>query len=344
MFSDNLVIGLDIGSQSIKMVEIKNTPTGKELQTFGLANHNLALDGFWDNKLLRQLAQIIEEIMKVNHFNGVKTVISVMSKDVYVTTMDFESTWDKNRINTEIERQSPYFLPYPPDEMRLSWKEITVDDEIIDFTGKQRVSIKALPKFVIENSKNLLEYLNLDGIVLENQTESQVRSLLYPDSGNTILMDVGSKQTTFNIIIDGVLRSSAFIPVGSNQITADLSNNLGVEEETADFFKKDLQLINLMQLPKPFTDFMKVIKTELNSFVDLNRKIGQSPNKIVMTGGGIYTAGFWEFFSSYELPVYLGNALRQIILDEEFKQLLSPVNNQFSTAIGLAMWDETMQS
>ncbi|MGL4759318.1 MAG: pilus assembly protein PilM, partial [Patescibacteria group bacterium] len=206
MFSDNLVIGLDIGSQSIKMVEIKNTEKGKELQTFGVGAHELNLEGFWDNKLLRQLASIIEEIMKVNHFNGVKTVISVMSKDVYVTTMDFEADWSKSKIDTEITRQAPYFLPHPPEEMRMSWKPITVDDEITQYIGKQRVSVKALPKFVIENSKNLLEYLNLDGIVLEDQTESQIRSLLFPDTGNTILLDVGSKQTTFSIIIDGVLR------------------------------------------------------------------------------------------------------------------------------------------
>lgn len=340
MFSDNILIGLDIGSSSIKMAEVKHGKNGRDLVTFGLANHNLDLNGYWDSQKLRKLSIIIDDIMKSNRFSGVRTVISVMSKDVYVTTMDFDSQWDKKKIQSEIERQAPYFLPYPPDEMRLSWKPIPKEQDVLSYTGKQRVSIKALPDFVIDNSKNLLEHINLDGLVLENQTESQIRSLLTPDSGNTILVDVGDSQSTFNIVADGILRSSSHIPIGVGQINKDLSDSMGVDLQIAEFFKRDLHLINLFQLPKQVLDFYKVLKTELNSFVTLNKKIGQFPNKIIFTGGGTSTAGFYEFFDGFEVPVYFGNPLRQINVDDDFKPIITPIANQFSTAIGLAIWGE----
>jgi len=98
MFSDKTIIGLDIGSDSIKMVEIMHSKNGKQLETYGIAKHGLALDGYWDSSRLRQIGNIISEIMKAGNFAGVKTVMSVQSKDVYVTTMDFESTWNKNNV------------------------------------------------------------------------------------------------------------------------------------------------------------------------------------------------------------------------------------------------------
>jgi type IV pilus assembly protein PilM len=341
MFSDNVLIGLDIGTHSIKMVEVKNTSNGKELLTFGMAYHSVNLESYWDSTRLRQLSMIIDEIIKTNNFIGVRTVMSVMSRDVYVTTMDFDANWDKKKIQAEIEKQAPYFLPYPPDEMRLSWRLIEQDEAIAQYTGKQRVSINALPDFIIENSKNLLEHINLDGVALENQSVSQIRSTLFGDRGNTILVDIGAHQTTFNIVVDGVLRSSSHIPMGSEYITKDLSDSLGIETQIAEYFKRDLHLVNLFQLPRPLGDFYKVLRTELNSFIELNKKVGQAPSKIVFTGGGVYTTGFVEYFNKSAIPIYFASSLRQLRISEDLFPLITPVNNQFSTAIGLAIWSES---
>ena len=245
MFADKVQIGLDIGSDSIKMVEARNEKGRFELLTYGTAKHNLDLEGYWDSTKLRQLSRIIEDIMESGDFGGVKTIMSVQSKDVYVTTMDFDLGWDKKRIQTEIEKQAPYFLPYPPDEMRLSWSLIDNDPRITSYVGKQRAIINALPDFVIENSKNLLEHVNLDGAALENQTISQIRSILSDDHGNTVLVDMGAKQTNFSIVVDGVLRSSSHIPVGSEKITKDFSESLGIDLTVAEYLKKDIGLVNL---------------------------------------------------------------------------------------------------
>ena len=340
MFSDKTIIGLDIGSDSIKMVEIAHSKKGKQLETYGIAKHGLALDGYWDSSRLRQIGNIITEIMKAGNFSGVKTVMSVQSKDVYVTTMDFESSWNKKQIQDEIDKQAPYFLPYPPDEMRLSWSLIKNDPRIVAYTGKQRVIINALPDFVIENSKNLLEHVNLDGAALENQTISQIRACLTPDQGNTVLVDIGGKNTTFSIIVDGVLRSSSHVPVGTDKITEDLSKALGVENSIADFFKMDINLVNLFTLPKQVIDNLAVIKSELGIFVDLNRKVSQEPQKVVITGGGIYSPGFVEFFKEFQTPVYVGNCLRRIVVTEDYKPYIYPVVSQLATALGLALRED----
>lgn len=131
MFSNANVIGLDIGSESIKMVEIAHENNRMELATYGVAKHNLNIDGYWGSSKLRPLATIIEDILDSGNFSGIKTVMSVRSKDVYVTTMDFDANWGKKRIENEIHKQASYFLPYPPDEMRLSWSLLNNDRSLL---------------------------------------------------------------------------------------------------------------------------------------------------------------------------------------------------------------------
>ena len=346
MFSDTTLIGLEISTTGIKLVEIKHSKSDQSAQilTFGTATHTIDLEGYWNATKLRQLSIIIEEILKKNHFTGLKTIMGIMSRHVYVTSMDFEATASKAKIQSEIDRQAPYFLPYPPDETHLSWKEAKINPTIVEYTNKKRINITALPDFVIENSKNLLEQINLDGISLENQTVSQLRSLLMGDVGNTILVDIGANQTTLSIVVDGSLRSTSQIPFGSHQITKDLASSLGLSDITAESFKQDLHLVNLFQLPKPILDFYKVLRTELSTFVELNRKIGQSPDKVILTGGGVSTAGLVEYFKDNplpnSLPIYLGNPLRNTKVNRELMPLLSPIANQLSTAIGLALLRE----
>jgi len=341
MFSSGkAVIGLDIGADSIKMVEVNHGDQFQEIATYGIAKHSLGVDGYWDGSRLRQLATIVEDILDSGNFAGVKTVMSVQSKDVYVTTMDFDAGWSKKMIQDEIDRQAPYFLPYPPDEMRLSWSLIQNDPRIMKFTGKQRVIINALPDFVIENSKNLLEHCNLDGAALENQTISQTRCALSPDTGNTVLVDIGGKNMTFSIIVDAILRSSSHLPIGTDKISTDLSTALGLDVPVAEYFKRDLGLVNLYHLPKPLQDSLVVMRSELQNFVDLNKKVAQDPGKIVITGGGVYTPGFIEFFHDFPVPVYVANCLRQVRVPQSFQPYLMPMINQLSTSIGLALRDD----
>ncbi len=336
MLQNTNVIGLDIGTDSIKLVEVSHKENSLALVTYGVASHNLNLEGYWDKGLLRQLSTIIEDIMHSGDFQGYKTVMSVQSKEVYVSTMDFEVAWDNQRIEEEINQQSSYFLPYPPDEMRVSWSLIANEPQIEQYTGKKRAIINALPEFVITNSKNLFEHVDLDGVVLENQTISQIRSTLRNDRGNTVLIDYGGKNTTFSIIVDGVLRSSTHFPIGSEKITEDISEAIGLEKETAGYFKHDIGLVNLYELPKQVDENFAVIKSELQTFIELNKRASQTPNKVVFTGGGSYTPGFIEYFKDLKTPTFLGNCTLHLHIPPHLLPHIMPLSNQLSTAIGLA--------
>jgi type IV pilus assembly protein PilM len=339
--NEKRILGLDIGSSNLKMVEIKHNGDTKELVTYGVYKHELNLDGFWDNDKIDKFAKTIELIRKNANFKTMKTVVALPAKHVFVTTMDFEATWNKKMIQDEINRQARYFLPYPPDEMKVSWNLTATNETLVNVTGKQRVIINALPNFVVTNITNLLNRCNLEGVAFENQTLSLARAVLKGDTKNTILIDVGSVSTTYSIIINGTLRNSYTSNFGVKKLDEIIASSLGITVNQAESFKKDLSLVNLFELPLEVTNHINLIKGELSNFYQQNVKIAQNPEQVVITGGGILTPGIIQNLSKncVPIPIYEGFVKYDLKLDGQKKLSFAPLLNQFSTAIGLALRD-----
>lgn len=326
------VIGLDIGTHSIKMVEIDHRKNGMVLNTFATVSHSVSLDGYWNSSVLRDIATKIDKIMAKSNFVGIKTVMSIRSRDVYVTTMDFDPSLSEQSIRAEINRQAPFFLPLPPDQMRLSYDLVKTPT----LAGKKRIVINATPDYVVENGRNLLEHLNLDGEAIENATLSQIRAMLGNQLGAIVLVDMGGWHTVISLVINGNLRSSTYIPHGTQQIAKEIAESLGTSDEIGEEFMRDLNLVDLAHLPKPFLDYLDVIKDELRVFIELNEKVGQKAESIVFTGGGALTPGVEEYLTDLHLPISIGNPLENLIIDDKLLPYISPVAKQMAVAIGLA--------
>ncbi|MGL4759328.1 MAG: pilus assembly protein PilM [Patescibacteria group bacterium] len=340
IFTEKKILGLDIGSNSIKIVEVSHTNKRKELSSFALAEHQIDLDGYWDNKKIEELSQLISNARKKAGFSSIKTVVALQAKYVFVTSMDFELGWNKKMIQEEINRQAKFFLPYPPDEMRVNWNVIQTNTNVSSLTGKQRVVINALPNFVIENITNLLNKSGLEGVALENQTISLTRIFLKSDRRSTIIVDLGNESTTYSIIIDGVLRNSFTSTIGFVRLDEALQNSLGIKLTHAENFKKDLSLVNLFELPKELSNHLSLINSELKNFYDQNVKIAQIPEQIILTGGGVLTAGILESLVGLPIPIKIGEISKDLYIDDHKIRSVSPIINSLSSSIGLAMRED----
>jgi type IV pilus assembly protein PilM len=342
IFSSTDIIGIDIGSESIKMAEIDHSD-GMELTTFGVGRHELDLSGYWNAKTLKSLSTIITTILNQSGFAAIKAIISVPSKDVFVTTIDFPAGTKREQIESDVATQAQFFLPYTADEMRLSWSYINDEDEKKDVLDKPiKVVLNALPEFVIENTRNLLEHLSLDGIALENQTLAQIRSMfkkkeeINKDEA-VILIDIGSTQTVFSLVKGVKLLASTFINVGSHSVTNNIAESIGLDIDIAEYFKRDLSFVNLTNLPKAMQDYLMILDHELQEFIEVTKHINAKPIRVVLTGGGVYTAGILNYFHNYELEFNIGDPLNRITIAQKLIPYISPVIHELSAAIGLAM-------
>ncbi|MGL4758473.1 MAG: hypothetical protein ACRCXZ_04005, partial [Patescibacteria group bacterium] len=119
-----------------------------------------------------------------------------------------------------------------------------------------------------------------------------------------------------------------------------IQNSLGITRKSAENFKKDLGLVNLFELPKEFSNHISLIKAELKNFYDQNIKIAQIPEQVIVTGGGVLTAGLLKLVSDFPIPVKIGKVSKDLYIEDLKNKSLSPISSSLTSAIGLALRDD----
>ncbi|NJK70831.1 MAG: hypothetical protein HC932_00970 [Thermales bacterium] len=68
--------------------------------------------------------------------------------------------------------------------------------------------------------------------------------------------------------------------------------------------------------------------------------MAQTPQKVIVNGGGVLTVGFMEYFKNFEIPVYEANNFRKIKVSDNLKPYVMPIASQLATAVGLSLREE----
>src|SRR6202140_4447174 len=208
------VVGLDIGSSSIKAVELKNTKAGYELVSFGL--EPLAQDTVVDGAIMDAplVAGAIGTIFDRQQIRtrSVATAVSghsVIVKRVTLPLMSEEELYD--RIQSEASQHIPFDI-----------SDVNLDHQILESGDSQMdVLLVAVKKDKILNYTNVLAQagktpvvVDIDAFGLQNCFEGNYD----PDAGQTVaLLNVGASVMNINIVRGGVPLFTRDVSVGGNQ-------------------------------------------------------------------------------------------------------------------------------
>src|ERR1700678_2158844 len=183
------VVGLDIGSSSIKAVELKSTKQGYELVSFGLEPlaQDTVVDGaIMDAPLVAGAISSIFETQKVKTKNVATAVSghSVIVKRVTLPMMTEEELYDR------IQAEASQHIPFDIADVNLSYQHLDSVDSQMD------VLLVAVKKDKILNHTNVLAQANktpvvvdIDAFALQNCYELNYD----PDpSQTTALLNIGA--------------------------------------------------------------------------------------------------------------------------------------------------------
>src|ERR1700680_4251098 len=229
------LIGLDIGSSSIKAVELKSTKQGYELVSFGL--DPLAQDTVVDGAIMDAplVAGAISNIFETQKFKpkSVATAVSgpsVIVKRVTLPMMTEEELYD--RIQSEASQHIPFDIA-----------DVNLDYQLLESVDSQMdVLLVAVKKDKILNHTNVLAQagktptvVDIDAFALQNCYEVNYD----PDPGQTAaLLNVGACVMNINIVRGGVPLFTRDVSVGGNQYTDALQKELDLSYEDAERLKK----------------------------------------------------------------------------------------------------------
>ncbi len=335
------LVGLDIGSSSIKAVELKSTKQGYELVSFGLEPlaQDTVVDGaIMDAPLVAAGISSIFERQKIKTKNVATSVSghSVIVKRVAMPLMTEEELFDR------IQAEASQHIPFDIADVNLSYQLLESMDSQMD------VLLVAVKKDKILNHTNVLAQagktptvVDIDAFALQNCFEVNYD----PDPGQTVaLMNIGASVMNINIVRGGVPLFPRDVSVGGNQYTDALQKELDLSFEDAERLKHGETLPGVAEEQRAtiLRSVSDILILEIQKTFDFFRATasGENIQRIYVAGGTARVPGLVDLLrEEFAMPVEEMYPFRKIVINpgrhnEEQIRELAP---RLAIAVGLAL-------
>lgn len=328
-------LGVDIGSSNIKVVQLGVSDNKFVLETYGLVNVSYQIASKDSLAAIGKTSEILRELTVKAGVSSKHVIASLPNSAVFTSVIEMPRIPERE-LKAAIEFEARKYVPLPLEEVALSWSilEGRLDQE----SSKQKILLTAVPSIVIENYVKVFGQAQLEPQALEIEALSLIRSLVGDDVNTVLLIDIGAKNTSLNLVEGGYLRLSKNLTVGGDTVTASIAQSLSVNFTRAEQFKKDFGLSSQAnQIPQIMRPILDIIKNEAMQLISLFESRGSKLNKILLSGGGAKLPSLLEYFGTLGKNIELGNPWKRIIYPPALKPVIEPLGLNLAVAIGLAM-------
>jgi len=231
------VIGLDIGSSSIKLVELKEDKKGYKLQT--LAISPLPPEVIVDGSLMDSVTIIdtIRDLISTSKTKTKDVVTSVSGHAVIVKKISLPFMTE-TELEESIQWEAERYIPFDINDVNIDFQifgSTPENPEVMDvvLVAAKKDVINDYVSVIMESGLNPV-IIDIDSFALENMLAMNY------DMGKeeTIaIANVGASITNINIIRNNISSFTRDIFKGGNQITEEIQRQLHVDHEEAERIK-----------------------------------------------------------------------------------------------------------
>jgi type IV pilus assembly protein PilM len=347
------VLGIDIGTSSIKVVELDKKSGRFELINYGTfelkGSQSLIPEAdAWQNILKlpdQEIAMGMQELIKQAKFQAIDVVASIPSFSTFATVIELPYV-----SNEDLARALPFeakkYIPIPLDEVVLDWSIVGVSNGNSSEAGKPstvEVFLAAVPKDETTRYQNIVKTAGLRLKAIELENSALIRSLLGNDLSPTAIVNIGGRSTSIIIVNRGFERVSHNYEVGGFEITKAISQSLNVSLEKADELKRKYGLKkgedNVINESMISLVDMMIFETK-KTIANYEETKKETVSNVILIGGLANMPGFVEYFKEkLGREVILGNPLSRLIHPRELDPITGELSSIFSVALGLGMRD-----
>ncbi|MGE0787106.1 MAG: type IV pilus assembly protein PilM [Sandaracinaceae bacterium] len=343
MSEGNNLVGVDIGSSSIKVAELKEKRGGARALV-GFGYHPLPSETIVDGHIMNTGA-VVEGLSKLFHKAKRRDValrVSGHSVIIKKITMPFMTTAElEEQINWEAEQHIPFDLA----EVQIDWNVLNQRAD----QGQMDVLLVAAKKEEINDLTNLAleaklkpRVVDLDAFSVQNAFEAAYGPA--PTEQTIVLIHVGASLTTLNILAEGTTSFTRDIGNGGQHITEEIQRALGISHEEAEAYKcgGDGRGLVPREVPEIITQVVDQLAGEIQRSLDfyLATSGGGEVGRVLVSGG---TANIRALLDAIEqrcrVPVERLEPLRMAVPEGKRVDpaLLSARASQATVALGLAL-------
>ncbi|SRR4030042_4526972 len=334
-------VGVDIGSKTIKIVEIAHESGKLRLKSSGIVGHkSVTPDQIKDDKEFGILAESIKKLHKEARVSSKSVAIALPETQVYTRTIRFPLLTD-SEIASAVKWEAEQYIPIPVNDAIIQHQIIERKEST---PAQVVVLLVAAPKVLVEKYAKAIEMAGLTLASVETELIALVRSLA-PDDQTVMIVDLGARSTNIAISRNAQLVFSRSIPTAGEAFTRAVAQILGVQEAQAEEYKRTYGFSNTQlegKIKVALEPVFRMIVDEMKKAIHYyqSEEKGDSPTSAILAGG---TAGMPEVASGFTqllgMEVIVGNPFSKVEVDPEAVKTLAGYAPFYSTSVGLAMKD-----
>jgi len=339
------VIGVDIGSSSLKVVQLRREGGTAVLETYG----ELALGpyagvevGQATNLPATKIAETLNDLLREANVTTKDAGISIPFSRSLLTLVELPRRDNPAEQKTVIELEARKYIPVPVSEVQLDWFIIP---EAIPEGAAPSPKVQVLLVAVHNDELTLLE-----GVIRESQLAatfyeieifSTIRSVVDEPVKPVLVLDIGASATKVYVVEHGVVALSHNIPRGGQDVTRTIATSQGITVGNAEIMKKEHGFAQEEGTYDPRSIelvFSRIFEEAKRALAQYENAKGKQVACLVLTGGGGVTkelAAYAKTFFSVE--VRIADPFGKTQAPAFMRPVLEAIGPEFAVAVGLAL-------
>jgi type IV pilus assembly protein PilM len=287
-------VALDIGSSSIKMVEVEVDKSGYRLLNMGI--QPIPAMAIQNNMVADQDAVVkaIQNLVKNHGVRAKQVVASVPGRVAIIKKIQLPAQGEQE-LDANVEFQASQLIPDTLENVNLDYQAL----DYVENSDKIDVVLVAVKKDIINSYTQAIKdaelvpaIVDVDYFAMENMFEINYE---LETSGIVGLIHIGARYTSINVLKHGVSAFTGDLPVGGESFTEALVHALQLSYDQAEALKigggsDSKKQAEVESLLKPTADYLA---SEISRTLSLYRHMADEGgiHKIYLSGGSAKTPG-----------------------------------------------------
>lgn len=338
------VIGLDISSTSVKLLELSQAGSRYRVESYAVAAlpANAVVE-----KNINEVEAVAETVLKAYEQARTKVklaAVAVAGSAVITKVIEMDEGLTDDQMESQIVLEADQYIPYPLDEVAIDFE---VQGPTEDNPDRVNVLLAACRRENVDLRVDALELAEVGAKIVDVEAYSMERafSLIqnqfsHDDSTTVAIVDVGATMTTLSVLTGGQTIYTREQLFGGKQLTEEIQRRYGMTAEEAGLSKKQGGLPDDYELEVlvPFKDaVVQQVTRSLQFFFSSSQY--NDVDQIVLAGGVASMSGLAELVEEkLGTPTVVANPFAEMALSSKVDAMaLSNDAPGLMIACGLAM-------
>jgi type IV pilus assembly protein PilM len=340
------LIGVDISSSSVKMVELADAGKGK-IRLDRYAIEPLPKDAVVDGNIMN-LEAVGDSVRRGWKRMGTRIknlAMALPSAQVITKKISVPAGLREDELETQVETEANQYIPFALEEVNLDFQIL---GPAPNSPEDVEVMIAASRKEKVEDRVAVAEFGGLKAVVMDidsfaAQTAFELMETQLPDGGREqliALVDVGASMMNINVLRNDQSVYMREQPFGGNQLTQEIQRHYNLSAEEAEAAKRNGGLPDSFEIEvlQPFMETLALEVTRALQFFYTSTQYNQI-NHIFLSGGCATIPGLDQVVAKRtEVNTIIANPFATMQVSPKIKQRqLVQDASALVVACGLAM-------